>query len=285
MKIFVPCRHTLGDVLSGYFCPINYGRPNLKAQLLARLRNARRAGACTSAFVVSRFGFWKALDFPLDVRSNDSFGIPLPENGWERDELEGHVNILRSPPALLEFAAEPHVVLPMREPTVVLPEHYILFSDGAGTDDRGLADRNIVAWLQSYLPVVRIGNSTRHYKLPMGPQGSTVASVDIADSTELTEVFWLAKHARMIVSPCTYLRTMSLLAGTPVLELLQCSRAEQKTISRTIKEYCGREYGMRPGEKNFWCFWDGKPSAEAQRHVQNLLQSHKPIAPNSDESR
>ena len=61
MRIFIPCRHTLGDVLSGYFCPINYGRPNPKAQMLMRLRNAWRAGACKSIFAVTSFSFWESL--------------------------------------------------------------------------------------------------------------------------------------------------------------------------------------------------------------------------------
>src|SRR5215469_8472141 len=96
MKIFVPCRHTLGDVLSGYFCAINYGKPNHKAQLLARLRNACRSGACESAIVISHFEFWQALDFPLTLRSGKSFVTALPENGWDRDQIEGHSNLLRA---------------------------------------------------------------------------------------------------------------------------------------------------------------------------------------------
>jgi hypothetical protein len=175
----------------------------------------------------------------------------------------------------MAFPAEPPVMLPTHQPQAALPEQYILFSDGAGTDDRGLADRRIVDWLQSYVPVVRIGNSQGRYRLPMGPQGETAAAVDLTDRTELTEVFWLARNARLIVSPCTYLRTMSALVGTPVLELLQAGRAPQKTTSRTIKEYSGLEYGMKPGEKNLWCFWDGRPSQEALRYAQRFLHERR----------
>jgi hypothetical protein len=271
MKVFIPCRNTLGDVLSGYFCLINHGRHNLKTELLRRLRNACRDGACTSVFAVSPFDFWEALDFPVKSRPAMSFDVPLPENGWNRDELDGHINLLRSPQELLAFPADPPVTLPTRQPHVELPSSFILFSDGAGTIDRGLVDRRIIDWLQLHLPVVRIGSSTRHYQLPMGPARSTAAAMDLTDRTTLCEVFWLAARARLIVSPCTYLRTMSALFGAPVLELLEVGRAPQTTISRTIKEYCGLEYGMRPGEKNLWCFWDGRPSAEARQYVERFV--------------
>lgn len=272
MKVFVPCRHPLGDVLSAYFCPVNYGMPNPKAHLFARLRNACRAGACTSAFVVSDFSFWSALDFRIEMRPAGTFEQPMAENGWILDQLDGHANLLRQPPKeLLRFPSDPAVELPVRTPVAPVPERYILFSDGAGKEDRWLLDPAIVGWLRSYLPVVRIGSSGRHWRLPMGARGATSADLDLCDAAELVEVFWLARHARLIVSPCTYLRTMSAIFGTPVLELAQADSVEASTVTRTVREYAGLEYGMRPGTKNAWCFWNGRPSPEANEQVQRLL--------------
>jgi len=279
MRIFFSCRFGLGDILAGYLSPTNYRRPNLRAQWLMRLRNACRAGACTSAFAVCRFKFWEELDFPVRVRPPASFEPGVADNGWDLDELDGHRNLLRNPPKqLLDFPADPPVPLPLRRPWVAMPRDYILFSDGASATDRGLDDLRIVEWLARYLPVVRVGQSAPCCTLPMGPPGATAAHLDLTNATDLTEVFWLACNARLIVAPCTYFRTMAALVGTPVIEVLQTGRAETKTVSRTITEYCGFEYGMRPGVKNFWCFWDGRPSDELRSRVQSLLSGpgHRP---------
>jgi hypothetical protein len=272
MKIFFSCRFGLGDILACYLSPTNYRRPNLRARWLMRLRNACRAGACTSAFAVCRFDFWAAMDFGVRVRSPASFQPPLAGNGWGLDELDGHRNLLTNPPeALMDFPADEPVPLPMRRPWAVVPDNYILFSDGAGAADRALDDPRIVEWLARYMPVVRVGLGAGSGDLPMGPPGATAAQLDLANATDLTEVFWLARHARLIVAPCTYLRTMAALVGTPVVELLQVARAEAETVSRTVTEYCGYEYGMSPGRRNFWCFWGGAPSAEAARLAEVLL--------------
>lgn len=273
MKIFFGCRHGLGDILSNHFCPINNKQPNPLARLLMRLRNACRHGACSSAFVVTDLPFWEFLDFPLRVKTPTCFDESLPNNGWNRQELLGHRNLLQPPSRLLDFAPDPPVSLPMRTPIWPLPQEFILFSDGAGAADRALDDVQIIDWLQTYLPVVRIGISTGHYQLPMGRRSSTSAHLDLADRTDLTEIFWLAKAARLIVSPFTYLRTMSSLAGTPVIELAQTDRVKPTTLSRTEREYAEGQYGMRAGELNFWFRWNkGKPaSSEVCRSVETIL--------------
>lgn len=275
MKIFFACRYGLGDILSNYFCPINSKRPNPQARLLMRLRNACREAACSSAFVVSQFAFWEFLDFPLRVKTPACFDEPLPNNGWCRRELAGHRNLLQPPAALLDFAADPPVALPMRKPIWDLPADFILFSDGAGVAERALNDKQIVDWLQSYLPVVRVGCSAGDYQLPMGSRGSTAAQLDLIDRTDLTEIFWLAKAARLIVSPLTYLRTMSSLAGTPVIELAQNDRIKPTTVSRTEREYAEGQYGMRAGELNFCFRWNRghRPPLEACRCLEMLLSS------------
>jgi|SRR5579859_2922759 len=273
MAYFVPCRHTLGDVLAGYFCPVNYGRPNPKAQLLARLRHACLAGACPPPLVISGYGFWDYVDFALLRCEHQCLGPGYGDNGWTRDTVQGRRNLLYAAGQLSEFPAEPAVQLPQRAPEVSPPGQYILFTDGAGSKDRGLSDRRIIDWLQRYLPVVRIGSRQGAWTLPMGARGATPAMLDLSDRTELTQVFWLARRARLIVSPCSYLRTMSALVGTPVLELLQADSAAEATVRRTIKEYCGLEYGMQPGERNLWCLWGGAPSAEAMAQIERLLAS------------
>lgn len=276
MKIFFGCRYGLGDILSNYFSPITNKRPNPLAHLLMRLRNACRAGACSSAFVVSTFAFWEFLDFPLRVKTPKCFDDPLPKNGQRRSELEGHRNLFHPPARLLDFAADPAVELPMRQPIWKLPPEFILFSDGAGAGDRALEDKAIIDWLQSYLPVVRIGSSAGHYQLPMGHRGSTPAAVDLTDRTDLTEIFWLAKATRLIVSPLTYLRTMSSLAGTPVIELAQTGRVKPQALSRTAHEYAQGQYGMRE-DMNFWYTWTKgtAPPSTASRTIETILCASK----------
>lgn len=275
MKIFFSCRYGLGDILSIYFCAINNKQPNPQARLLMRLRNACRQGACSSAFVVTHFTFWEFLDFPLRVIPPACFDEPLPHNGWCRQELAGHRNLFQPPPGLLDFAPGPPVALPMRRPIWTLPPEFILFSDGAGAADRALDDHAIIEWLQSYLPVVRIGNSDGYYQLPMGHRGSTRAHLDLTNRTDLTEVFWLARNARLIVSPLTYLRTMSSLTGTAVIELAQDDRVKPGTLSRTEREYAEGQYGMQSGEMNFWYLWNRSTPAPSQacRQLETILST------------
>lgn len=274
MKIFFGCRYGLGDILSTYLSPINHKRPNPAARLLMRLRNACQAGACTSAFVISTFAFWEFLDFPLRLKAAACFDDPLPNKGWRRTELEGHRNLFQPPARLLAFAANPPVRLPMRKPIWNVPPEFILFSDGAGAVDRALDDPAIVDWLQSYLPVVRVGSSAGHYHLPMGRRGSAGAALDLTNRTDLTEIFWLAKAARLIVSPLTYLRTMSSLVGTPVIELAQANRIKPQTLSRTAREYAEGQYGMRD-DMNSWYTWTrGKsPIPAASRTIETILSA------------
>jgi hypothetical protein len=274
MRIFFGCRYGLGDILSGYFCPTNNHQPNRRAELLMRLRNACLAGACSSAFVVTNLPFWEFLDFPLRVKPRECFDVPLPANGWYRDELAGHRNLLRPPIQLFDFSPGKPIRLPTRKPIWPVPQDFILFTDGAGAADRALEDKRIIDWLRSYLPVVRIGSSGAHYCLPMGPRGSTAADVDLCDQTDLTEVFWLAKAARVIVAPFTYLRTMSSLWGTPVIELAQSDRVKRGTLLRTAREYAGGQYGMSAGETNFWYTWNqgGAPPIEARRCLELVLR-------------
>jgi hypothetical protein len=270
MRVFFGCRYGLGDILSAYFCPINYGKLNRRAELLMRLRNACLSGDCNSAFVVSSFTFWEFLDFPLRLQRGEYFDPPLPHNGSDLREVAGHHNLLWPPKELFDFAPRPRLGLPTRRPIWLVPNEYILFSDGAGAADRSLKDPRIVDWLQRFLPVVRIGSSDRHYQLPMGPRSSTSADMDLCNRTDLTEVFWLAKHARVIVSPFTYLRTMSSLVGTPVIELAEAGRVSANTLARTEKEYRGREYGMR-NDLNFWYVWaDGAAPVAAERLIGQL---------------
>jgi hypothetical protein len=174
----------------------------------------------------------------------------------------------------LDFPAEPRLELPLRAPIWTIPGSYILFSDGAGSEDRALTDTQIVDWLRRFLPVIRIGSSAKYFKLPMGERGGTQADLDLVNRTDLTEVFWLAKHATVIVSPCTFLRTMSSLTGTPVVEFLQANRARPSTFTRTLNEYARQEFGMTH-ELNRWFVWDGESiPAEAASFIDKCCSSH-----------
>jgi hypothetical protein len=240
-----------------------------------RLRNACRAGSCESAFAVSDFRFWERLDFPLRVHSPAIFDVALPQRGYGRVSLAGHRNLLHPPRELLTFPAEPRLELPVRSPITTIPGKYILFSDGAGSEDRALTDMGIVDWLRRFLPVIRIGSSAKYFKLPMGERGGTRADLDLVNRTDLTEVFWLAKHATAIVSSCTFLRTMSSLMGTPVVELLQANRARPSTFSRTLNEYARQEFGITR-KLNRWFVWDGESiPAEAASFIEECCASDR----------
>jgi hypothetical protein len=248
MKILIPARHGLGDVLAAYFIQ-DRGRT-----ILAKVRAGLATGEISSAMVVfeawynaSTGNLFRALPFDLLVRSTAELTEVADHDIDNRmpQAVRWHQNIYTNAPAQFDLIDAPQVVeCPIRPPKIELPEDFILFSDGASAPDRLLNDHRIYDFLRDVtgLPIVKVG--AKHNVVP--------ADVNLCDKLDIVETLFLAKRAKLVVSALTMLRTASGLFGTPVIELTESKVAE--TLRRTRWEYESGLYGMRPG-LNRWFRW------------------------------
>lgn len=248
MRILLPARHGLGDVLHGYFIA-ERGRT-----VLARVRYGLATGRIASAMLVYEHCYnpsigelFRALPFDLLVKTTGE----LPEvANCDADNrmphaVRWHQNVYTNPPSgFEELDCTNSVECPSRRPPIDLPKDFILFSDGASATDRVLADPEIYSFLRTVtgLPVVKVGKG--YDVVP--------ADINLCNRLNIVETLDLAKRARLVVAPLTMFRTFSALFGTPVIELTE--RPSAGTIDRTRLEYAKRLYGMNP-ELNEWYVW------------------------------
>jgi hypothetical protein len=253
MKVLLPARHGLGDVLNGYFIA-EAGRT-----ILARVRAGLETGQIASAMVVYEHSYnpstgdlFRALPFDLLVKKTSDLPEVADQDRDNRmpDSVRWHQNVYTNPPPpFAELDGSRLVDCPIRRPAVEIPDEFVLFSDGASAPDRTLTDHTIYSFLKDALalPIVKVGKG--HDIVP--------ADINLCNSLSIVETLYLAKQARIVVSALTMLRTSSGLFGTPVVELAERPSAE--TLRRTQWEYEGRLYGMSPS-LNKWFRWP------AERH-------------------
>jgi len=260
VRVFIPTRHGLGDSLAAYFSPINYGHENLIATRLKQLIRGRTKGLVTDIVAIyeahhttSAAQLWPWLGImPKATKAyNGSDGV-LEADVDNRFPpiVHGYRNLLTNLPPWWERELGDitgAVELPEnRPPFKELPEDFILVSDCSGAADRTL-DIDLAQELERYYPVIRFGQS--HGRSSGGNIGNCV--INWVNSLDLTEVFWLAKRAKLIVSAVSMSRCFASLFGTPVIEILQQGRALRSTYERTAVEYQQKRYGISP-ERNFY---------------------------------
>jgi hypothetical protein len=251
MKILIPARHGLGDVLSGYFIS-ERGRT-----ILAKIRTGLRTRQIASAMLVYEHNYnpsigdlFRALPFELLVkRTSDLPEVALQDcDNRMPQAVRWHRNIYTNPPpGFEELDGAPWVDCPTSAPAVKVPRDFVLFSDGASAPDRVLTDAQLYSFLKEVtgLPIVKVGRG--HDVVP--------ADINLCNKLNIVETLFLARRASVIVSALTMLRTCAALFGTPVIELVEKPSAE--TLRRTAWEYEGRLYGMRPS-LNRWFRWPGE---------------------------
>src|ERR1019366_313042 len=248
MKILIPARHGLGDVLAGYFIA-ERGR-----KILAEVSGGLEAGQIASAMVVyedsyspSTGDLFRALPFDLIVKKTADLPEVLDQDCDNRmpDAVRWHQNVYTNPPnAFDELDGSRWVDCPTRPPSVEIPRDFLLFSDGASAADRILADRAIYSFLRDVtgLPIVKVGQG----------YDTVPADVNLCNKLNILETLFLGQRARIVVSALTMFRTFSALFGTPVIELAEQPSAE--TVRRTQWEYAGGLYGMSRS-LNRWFRW------------------------------
>jgi hypothetical protein len=247
-KVLIPARHGLGDVLAAYFIDPR-GRT-----LLARVSAGLATRRIVSALIVyeecynpSTGELLRALPLDLLVRSTSDLPEIKEQDSDNRmpDAVRWHQNVYTNPPLFFEsLEGHPWIPCPIRPPTFEVPSPFVLFSDGALAQDRLLTDFAIYDFLRNAteLPIVKVGCG--HDVVP--------ADLNLSGKLSIVETLFLAKHATMIVSAVTMLRTAAALFGTPVLELMQQPSAE--TIRRTEREYSAGSYGIT-ATLNRWFLW------------------------------
>jgi hypothetical protein len=261
MRVLIPARHGLGDVLAGYFIA-ERGR-----SILAKVRSGLATGQIASAMVVyedsynpSTGDLFRALPFDLMVRKTSD----LPEIANQDTDnrmpaaVRWHQNVYTNPPAAFaDLDGSQWVECPTRTAPFEVPDDFVLFSDGASSADRSLTDCAIYPFLRDVmgLPVVKVGHG--HDIVP--------ADINLCNKLNIVETLYLGKRARIVVSGLTMLRTFSALFGTPVIELAEQPSAE--TIRRTRWEYAGGLYGMKDS-LNRWFRWP----ADRERISAAMLQ-------------
>jgi hypothetical protein len=248
MKLLIPARHGLGDVLNGYFIA-ERGRT-----ILARVKTGLETGRIASAMVVYEHCYtpgvgelFRALPFDLIVKRTSELPEVNDQEGDNRmpDAVRWHQNVYTNPPAgFEELDGSTWVDCPTRRPAVDLPDDFLLFSDAATAPDRRLTDHAIYSFLREVtgLPVVKVGQG--HDVVP--------SDLNLCGKLSIVETLFVASRARIVVSALTMLRTFSGLFGIPVIELAE--RPSPQTVRRTRGEYDGWQYGMRPS-LNKWFFW------------------------------
>ncbi len=248
MRLLIPARHGLGDVLAAYFIA-ERGRV-----ILARVRTGLATRQIASAMLVyedsynpSTGDLFRALPFDLMVVKTSDLPEIANEDVDNRmpESVRWHQNVYTNPPSGFDEIDGSHWVdCPTQRPPYEIPDDFVLFSDGASAADRLLTDPAIYTFLHDVtgLPVVKIGRG--HDIVP--------ADVNLCNKLNIVETLYLAKRARLVVSGLTMLRTFSGLFGTPVVELAE--RPLPETVRRTRWEYEGGLYGMKPS-LNRWFRW------------------------------
>jgi hypothetical protein len=248
VKILMPARHGLGDVLHGYFIA-EHGRT-----VLAKVKAGLETGQITSAMVVyedfynpSVGDLFRALPLDLIVAKTSELPEVKDQDSDNRmpDSVKGHKNVFTRPPALFNgLDSSRRVACPTRAPRHDIPAKFVLFSDAAHARDRLLTDPEIYRHLRDNtgLPIVKVGRG--HDAVP--------SDINLSNRLSIPETLFLAERATIVVSALTMLRTFSALFGKPVIELAE--RASTETVRRTRWEYKEGLYGMQPS-LNSWYFW------------------------------
>jgi hypothetical protein len=267
VKVLIPARHGLGDVLHGYFIGSS-GR-----RILARVRAGLEKGQIASAMVVyeefynpSVGDLFRALPLDLTVKTTADLWEILDQDGDNRmpDVVRWHQNIYTNPPVFFE-GLDDSVPLdcPITEPSMPIPGDFVLLADGARQPDRLLTDPAIYDFLREVtkLPIVKIGRG--HDAVP--------ADVNLCNKLSITEALFVASRARVAVSALTMVRTFSSLFGIPVIELAE--RPSPETLHRTQEEYLRWQYGMQPA-LNKWFLWP-KHRQEVREALQFFVETHR----------
>ena len=215
-KIFIPARHGLGDQIASFFLPIQYKKPNPNVNILKRVKYGLKHGLLDEAMVIYEEGYnpcgWQLyayLDFIISTKRTYCFAdVPdQANNNWMPDKISsGHINVMTCPPT--EFLQLPttEIVEPAeRRPPFSIPSNdYILFNDSAAGQDRRLTNHQIYKDLRVLgMPIVRVGAG---YAAGYGNCSATECDLDLVDKTTIPEIFWLARHAKLIVSALSFYR-------------------------------------------------------------------------------
>lgn len=248
MKIFLPARHGLGDVLHRYFIDLE-GR-----RILARVRAGLADGRVSSAMIIYEHFYNPSTgdllrSIPLNIAVKRTGELPEVKLGDSDNRMPetvcGHQNVFTScPPEFEQLDGSEVVDCPTRIPVMEIPSDFILFSDGAKANDRRLTDMGIYSFLRETtgLPVLKVGRG--HDVVP--------ADINLCERLHITETLYLASRARLVVSGLTMFRTCSSLFGTPVIELAE--HPTPRTLDRTDREYRTGSYGMS-ADLNQWFRW------------------------------
>jgi hypothetical protein len=256
VKIFIPARHGLGNVLEGYF--INpEGR-----KMLAALHDAWKKGKITAVKALYEEHMNPEairdllMSLPLPVMPQATKDCPqVEEYGSDNefpDEAEGYVNLRSIYESFIPDKPLEYIEAPVRNPNLPLPDSYVALMPYSGEAERFLHDPGIVRAIREAcnLPVVTIGmRISRNGFLRSAVKGD----INLCDLLTLTESLYVASKAALIVSSLSYLRTCSALFGVPVIELLEGAEHKENIVRRTEIEYRDGQYGISP--LNAWFRW------------------------------
>jgi len=279
-KVFLPCRHGLGDVLAGWFVPNKDGTRSVNNQLLGKVRT----GVISERLIAyAYFERWYAptvgelfqlLPFKVIVRSTEDFpGVVRAAAGdnFFPNSVGNVNNVLTNPPKELEKMAIGETIYPpLTKPDINLPTNYIVLHDSAGSKDRCLTDTLIIKTIKKItnLPIIRVGQNE-----PRATISYISSDIDLTNRLTIAETNWLASQATVIISSLSFLRVYGAIYGTTVIELAQQNLVQPATIKRTKCEYESGQYGINQVH-NQWFIW---PDQE-QAFIEKLKMVTKEVA-------
>jgi hypothetical protein len=251
MKVFIPARHGLGDIIYQNFIATE-GRCRL-----SKLNAMFKAGLVDDVSLFYEvhmnpepvINIFENLPFPVKCIPTSAVEGVNPADGDNRfpDQVGDRTNMYKvDMPAELEPIP---VEFPILKPSISVPKEFILLMPFAGEHDRMLTDQSIVTCIKeiSLLPVIGIGKRIPRNMATCGIR----CDMDIGDTISIREAAYMIREAKLVVSSLTFVRCFSHIFDKNIIELYNGSN--KNTIERTISEYNRGIYGL--SSKNKWFTW------------------------------
>ncbi len=252
MKVFIPARHGLGDVIDGYFINKNN---NL---LLSKVCKAYSLGlvseiiVCYEHFMNPSIGeLFSRFTVPIIPKPTSLLSRWTKEadhNNNFPDIMDGYINLLTNTPNSIKEIKADYLKIPTDRPNINFEEKWILLNAYAGESERFLKDFKIIESIKNkyHFPIVSVGKI-----LPRTNNFQTSLKGDIAleDKLSITEVLWLMEHSKFIVSSLSYMRCAATLFNKVVIELVE--NPSLNIINRTSQEYESKRYGINENSQWF----------------------------------
>ena len=276
MKIFIPARHGLGDMINLYFI-----HPATR-HLLKAIECLYTKGTLTEVLLLheefisppeSVESIFGNLPFPVSIVSTHKAHDLCPEveisagNNSFPEQIDDYINILCLHKYLPLDGYPGYIPIPIKS-VEKIPEDFILFAPLAGLKERCLTDGRIMETIKrlTNLPVIITGMQTKRNEFC---ESGMLGDYNMIGSLSLRETFYIASKAKVIIAGLSLMRTCSSLFNVPVIELYEGN--DETVIKRTNAEYQRGFYGMKP-DKNFCYLWDLEKRGFRARIVEILTR-------------